>query len=250
MLDYADATSCRRVALLGYFGESFQACDCGACDNCLSPLETYDATVPAQKLLSCVYRIRAASGFDMGLKHAVDVLRGHANEKTERLGHDQLTTWGIGAETPEHEWMHLGRELLRLGYLELGTEMPVVSLTVAGRELLRTRTAVTLAKPRAVVKPKRDRQARARRGDFDYDEILFERLREHRQKLATELEVPAYIVFGDTTLREMARFYPATPTEMSGITGVGEKKLERFGDVFLAAIRAHLQVHGKQAFAD
>ena len=250
MLAYADATSCRRVELMGYFGETFQACDCGACDNCLSPLETYDATVPAQKLLSCVYRIRSASGFDMGLKHAVDVLRGHANEKTERLGHDKLSTWAIGADTPEHDWLHLGRELLRLGYLELGTEMPVVAITDAGRELLRTRTAVTLAKPRAVVKPKRDRQARARRGDFDYDEILFERLREHRQKLATELEVPAYIVFGDTTLREMARFYPTSPTEMSGITGVGEKKLERFGDVFLAAIRAHLQVHGKQTFAD
>ena len=248
MLDYADNPACRRVELMRYFGETFQACDCGACDNCLSPLETYDATVPAQKLLSCVYRIRAASGFDMGLKHVVDVLRGHANEKTERLAHDKLSTWGIGADKTEHEWMHLGRELLRLGYVELGTEMPVLGITDAGRELLRTRTAVTLAQPRAVVKPKRDRQVRARRGDFDYDEILFERLRELRKKLADERNVPAYVVFGDTSLREMARYYPGTVTELSGISGVGEKKLNEFGDTFLGAIRTHLAAHGKQSF--
>ena len=250
MLDYADTTGCRRVELMRYFGETFEACDCGACDNCLSPLETYDATVPAQKLLSCVYRIRAASGFDMGLKHVVDVLRGHANDKTERLGHDRLTTWGIGADKTEHEWMHLGRELLRLGYLELGQEMPVAGLTDAGRELLRTRTAVTLAKPRAVIKPKRDRKARARRGDFDYDEILFERLRELRKQLADERDVPAYIVFGDTSLREMARHYPASVTELGGISGVGEKKLNEFGDTFLSAIRSYTAEHGKQSFGD
>jgi ATP-dependent DNA helicase RecQ len=248
MLDYADNTGCRRVELMRYFGETFQSCDCGACDNCLSPLETYDATLPAQKLLSCVYRIRAASGFDMGLKHVVDVLRGHANEKTERLGHDKLSTWGIGADTTEHDWMHLGRELLRLGYVEIGTELPVVGITDAGRELLRTRTAVTLAKPRAEVKPKRDRKARTTRGDFDYDEILFERLRELRKKLADERDVPAYIVFGDTSLREMARYYPGTVTELSGISGVGEKKLNEFGDTFLAAIRSYLADHGKQSF--
>ena len=249
MLDYADTTGCRRVELMRYFGETFQACDCGACDNCLAPLETYDATLPAQKLLSCVYRIRAASGFDMGLKHVVDVLRGHANEKTERLRHDALSTWGIGADKTEHEWMHLGREMLRLGYVELGSEgLPVVGITDAGRELLRTRTAVTLAKPRAVVKPKRDRKVRDRRGDFDYDEILFERLRELRKKLADERDVPAYIIFGDTSLREMARYYPDNVTELSGISGVGEKKLNEFGDTFLGAIRAHLAAHGKQDF--
>ncbi len=249
MLDYADTTGCRRVELMRYFGETFQACDCGACDNCLAPLETYDATLPAQKLLSCVYRIRAASGFDMGLKHVVDVLRGHANEKTERLRHDALSTWGIGADKTEHEWMHLGREMLRLGYVELGSEgLPVVGITDAGRELLRTRTAVTLAKPRAVVKPKRDRKVRDRRGDFDFDEILFERLRELRKKLADERDVPAYIVFGDTSLREMARYYPGNVTELSGISGVGEKKLNEFGDTFLGAIRAHLAAHGKQDF--
>jgi len=251
MLDYADTTGCRRVELLRYFGETFQACDCGACDNCLSPLETYDATLPAQKLLSCVYRIREAGGFDMGLKHVVDVLRGHANEKTERLRHNALSTWGIGADRSEHDWLHFGRELLRLGYLELGAEgLPVVGVTDAGRELLRTRTAVTLAKPRAVVKPKRDRKARARRGDFDYDELLFERLRELRKKLADERDVPAYVVFGDTTLREMARYYPENPTQLSGITGVGEKKLNEFGDTFANAIRSYVREHGKQTFAE
>ena len=251
MLDYADTTGCRRVGLLRYFGETFEACDCGACDNCLSPLETYDATLPAQKLLSCVYRIRAAGGYDMGLKHAVDVLRGHANEKTERLGHERLSTWGIGADLSEHDWLHFGRELLRLGYLELGAEgLPVVGITDAGRELLRTRTAVTLAKPRAVVKPKRDRKTRTRRGDYDYDEILFERLRELRKKLADERDVPAYVVFGDTTLREMARYYPESPTQLSGITGVGEKKLNEFGDVFANAIHSYVREHGKQSFAE
>ncbi len=249
MLDYADTSGCRRVELMRYFGETFQACDCGACDNCLSPLETYDATLPAQKLLSCVYRIRAASGFDMGLKHVVDVLRGHANEKTERLGHDKLSTWGIGADKTEHEWMQLGREMLRLGYLELGSEgLPVIGITDAGRELLRTRTAVTLAKPRAVVKPKRDRRVREARGDFDFDEILFERLRELRKKLADERDVPAYIVFGDTSLREMARYYPGSVTELSGISGVGEKKLNEFGNTFLSAIRSYVSEHGKQSF--
>ena len=123
-----------------------------------------------------------------------------------------------------------------------------VGITEAGRELLRTRTAVTLAKPRAEVKPKRDRKARTTRGDFDYDEILFERLRELRKKLADERDVPAYIVFGDTSLREMARYYPGTVTELSGISGVGEKKLNEFGDTFLAAIRSYLADHGKQSF--
>jgi ATP-dependent DNA helicase RecQ len=251
MLDYAETTRCRRGELLRYFGENCDDGDCGGCDNCLSPLETYDATLPAQKLLSCVYRIRAASGFDTGLRHVVDVLRGEASEKVERLGHRNLSTWGIGADTDTEAWMHIGRELLRRGYLDLGAEnLPVVGLSEAGRELLRTRTSITLSKPRQKVVQRRDRQTRARRGDFDFDEILFERLRVLRQKLAAELGVPAYIVFGDTSLREMARYYPTTPTEMSGISGVGERKLERFGDQFLAAIRAHLTVHGKQAFAE
>lgn len=250
MLGYAETTGCRRVALLGYFGETFNKEDCGACDNCTAPLESYDATVPAQKLLSCVYRIQRASGCNFGLQHAIDVLLGADNEKVRKRGHEQLSTYGIGKDLGRAEWIHIGRQLLSRGLLvEEPGEYPTIALTDAGFELLRTRTTLQLHRPRITPKASRqDRAIRERRGDLPHDEILFERLRNLRKMLADERNVPAYVVFGDVTLRDMARAYPVTPGALGRIGGVGERKLEAFGSSFIAAIRSHLAEHPRLDF--
>ena len=244
---YAEGAGCRRAELLAYFGETFPAGGCGACDNCLEPRDTYDATVPAQKFLSCVYRIRQASRFGAGMNHVIEVLAGADTEKIRRWGHDRLSTYGIGRELPRPQWAAIGRELTRLGYVAVGGgEYATLELTAAGLGVLAARTPILLTRPMEAPKARR---TAARAGAIACDEILFERLRGLRKRLADERKVPAYIVFGDATLRAMARAYPATAAAMEGIPGMGEKKLGEFGAVFAAAIAAYLQDHGRQAFA-
>jgi ATP-dependent DNA helicase RecQ len=247
MVHYAESNGCRRAALLGYFGERFPDANCGGCDNCLSPRETYDGTLAAQKFLSCVYRIRERSGFDLGLNHVVEVLAGADTEKIRRWGHDQLSTYGIGRETSRAEWQAIGRELARLGYLrQRATDhYTVVELTPEGREALSRRTNVTLTRPLKAPEP-----AKHRAGAIACDEELFERLRALRKRLADERGVPPYVVFSDVSLRQMARFYPSDRAGFSRISGVGEKKLAEFGEVFLAEIARHLQGRPRQIFAD
>ncbi|PTY03791.1 DNA helicase RecQ [Opitutaceae bacterium EW11] len=246
IVHYAESAGCRRGELLAYFGESFPLAQCGACDNCLEPRASYDGTIVAQKFLSCVYRIRQASGFSVGMNHVIEVLTGADTEKIRRWGHDRLTTYAIGGELSRPQWSAVGRELTRLGYLAVAEgEFATLDLTAEGIEVLRTRQTVTLTKPMDLPKARR---VQRREGDIECDEILFARLRGLRKKLADERAVPAYIVFGDATLRAMAREYPTTLREMEGIPGLGEKKLAEFGATFASEIAAYLENNARMSF--
>lgn len=246
IVHYAESSGCRRAELLEYFGEKFPHNNCIACDNCLEPRETYDGTLVAQKLLSCIYRIRQATQFGVGLNHIIEVLTGADTDKIRRWGHDRLSTYGIGKELSRPAWAAVGRELMRLGYVAVAEgEYATLELSESGLTLLRTRTPVTLTKPMDLPKAKR---VIRREGDVACDEILFERLRALRKQLADERKVPAYVIFGDATLRAMARDYPAIVSAMEGIFGMGEKKRAEFGETFAAAIAEFLETNPQQAF--
>jgi ATP-dependent DNA helicase RecQ len=248
MLHYAECPSCRRVELLEYFGEPFSAEDCAACDNCLEPRATYDGTTSAQKFLSCVYRIRQASRFGVGLNHIIEVLTGADTDKVRRWNHHTLTTYGIGKDISRPEWAAIGRELLRLGLLaQAAGEFPTIEISEDGLAALKTRRVIMLTKPMSL--PKAKRPAR-RTGEIECDEVLLGRLKDLRKRLADERGVPAYIIFGDATLRAMARDYPETKDAMRGITGVGEKKLEEFAAVFAAVVAGHLETYPRITFRE
>ena len=246
MVHYAESAGCRRVELLRYFSETFEEENCGACDNCLFPRETFDGTVAAQKLLSCVFRIREKNRFGVGLNHVIEVLTGADTEKIRKWGDTQLSTYGIGKEHSRSQWAAIGRELIRLGYLRQTTEkFSVLELTNHGATFLKSRTKVTLTKPVVAAEVREHRV-----GEIACDEVLFERLRDLRKRLADERDVPAYIIFSDVALRQMARNYPASEREFARISGVGEKKLHEFGAAFLSEIAAYLQTNARQIFAD
>jgi ATP-dependent DNA helicase RecQ len=276
IIHYAESTGCRRRDLLQYFGETYAADaapgvrdglfdtaaaaeNCGACDNCLEPRETWDGTIPAQKLLSQVIRARQSGmrgDASFGLAHHAEVLTGGDTERIRRWGHEKLTTYGIGKEHSRAEWQAIGRELLRFGYLRSSTgEFPTVELTEEGMDVLRARRPVTLTRLPARLATTSDRKSggvagsprapKGRAGDIVCDETLFDLLRTMRREIADEMSVPAYIVFGDVTLREMARDMPVTPAALSEITGVGAKKLEQFGARFLTAIRDYVENRGQ-----
>jgi ATP-dependent DNA helicase RecQ len=235
---YAYATECRRHMLLGYFGETYEGAPCGACDNCLEPRAERDMTIPAQKFLSCIARIREASGHSMGLNHAIDVLLAAENEKVRRMGHDRLSTYGIGKELTRPEWRHLTDELLRLGLIEQDAQrFNVVSITPAGRRMLSERAPVLVREP--APKSPNAKRAKGAPGESIENVELFESLRALRRELADERDVPAYVVFSDAVLREIARVAPESLVQMRAISGVGDKKLAEFGQRFLDAIAEH-----------
>jgi ATP-dependent DNA helicase RecQ len=246
IVHYAESPACRRAELLEYFGEKFPLDNCGACDNCSEPRESFDGTIVAQKFLSCVYRIQQASRFGTGMNHVIEVLTGAKTEKIERWGHDQLSTYGIGRELSRTQWASVGRELMRLGYISLSSgEYATLEVSEAGMTVLRARTPITLTKPMDTPKAKR---VVRRDGDIACDEILFDKLRQLRKRLADERKVPAYIIFGDTTLRAMARDYPESAGALDAIPGMGEKKRAEFGDLFVAEIRAYLKTNSRLEF--
>ena len=262
MVHYAECANCRRSELLAYFGEEYGRAvlphgqadpqvspteeGCGGCDNCLSPRATFDGTLAAQKFLSCVFRIREKGGFGVGLNHVVEVLTGADTEKIRKWDHAGLSTYGIGKEYNRSEWAAIGRELVRLGLLRQTTEkFSTLELTNAGAAILKSRAKVTLTKP--VTAPETTTH---HVGEITCDEVLFERLRELRKRLADERDVPAYIVFSDVALRQMARNYPENERDFARISGVGEKKLREFGDVFLREIALHLATNPRQIFAE
>jgi ATP-dependent DNA helicase RecQ len=247
MVHYAEISTCRRAALLAYFSEEFPDANCGSCDNCLAPRDTFDGTLAAQKMLSCVYRVRQATQrFGVGLNHIIEVLAGARTEKLLKWGHDRVSTYGIGKEHSRTEWQAIGRELIRLGYLRQTAEkFAVIELTDEGREALRSRRLITLTRPMtAPLTPERHE------GDIACDEALFARLRQVRKRIADENNVPAYVIFSDVTLRLMARDYPTTDAEFARLSGVGEKKQRQFGPIFCSEIAAFLQANPKQVFAE
>jgi ATP-dependent DNA helicase RecQ len=238
MVGYADGLTCRRRALLGYFGEELSH-GCGNCDICLDPPETYDATEHARMALSCVYRL----GQSFGIGHVIDVLRGSENEKVMTRRHDQLSTFGIGQDLSHHAWQSLIRQLIHHGYLMQDiARYSVLRLTPAARPLLRGDETLVLAKPRTRVpsaKAHRTATRAARAGglsDLEVDEALFRHLRTLRKRLADEQQVPAYVVFTDATLARVAARKPATYVDLLEVNGVGQAKLQRYGDAFLDAI--------------
>jgi ATP-dependent DNA helicase RecQ len=248
MVHYAETRDCRRATLLRYFGEEYTKPSCEGCDNCLTPRETFDGTIPAQKFLSCIHRIHAKSGFGFGLNHIVDVLRGADTEAIRQRSHNELSTYGIGQELKREAWQAIGRELLRQGFIECAPgKFATLSLTLAGRDALRHRTPITLTKRIEVVSQSRDQKPRA--GAIECDEMLFERLRGMRRKLADERNVPAYVIFSDVSLREMARNYPTTATEFRRIPGVGEQKLKDFAEAFFSEIKNYLAGNPRQTFS-
>ena len=233
MIGMAESLSCRRRVLLGYFGQPLMA-DCGNCDVCLDPPERFDATEPARKALSCVYRV----GQRFGMKHVIDVLRGLDNERIRRLGHHELSTWGIGRDLTEEAWTSLLRQLIHHGYLVQDiANYSVLRLTDAARPLLRGEVTLELAKPRVrAAKPRKAARGQVPEG---VDDGLFQALRRLRKELADAQGVPPYVVFGDATLMQMAAVQPVDPQALLAVNGVGETKLARYGAAFLNLIRSH-----------
>ena len=248
MLALAEAADCRRVRLLAYFDET--STPCGNCDNCLSPPELIDATEPAQKLLSTIYRCQQASGTRFAATYIIDVLRGKRGDKVERHGHHAVSTFGIGADLDEQDWRSLLRQLVAQHLVEVdAAHFNVLQLGAASREVLRGQRRILL-KRRA---PGSERKRRAPRGVTGssataasavaalqalsrVDAALFERLRAWRASTAKEHGVPSYVVFPDTTLHAIASTRPATLADLRGISGVGDVKLERYGPALLACI--------------
>ena len=237
LLGWCEITRCRRRALLDYFGEEM-AEDCGNCDVCLTPPDTWDATVAAQKLLSCAFR----TGQRFGAMHLLDVLMGKSTDKVAQHRHDRLPTWGIGKELDTRGWRSVLRQLVVQGYLEADPErFNALRLTDRARPLLRGEQTLVLRRdPVATGKRKRrpERTGPADRNIPPGSEDLWDELRACRRRLAKEAGVPPYVVFHDSTLRDMLHKRPATPSDMLEVSGVGQTKLERYGNAFLAVLNA------------
>jgi ATP-dependent DNA helicase RecQ len=231
MVAFAESLTCRRRVLLGYFGENLET-DCGNCDVCINPPETFDATEDARKALSCVYRV----GQRFGVKYIADILRGADTERIRNLGHDQLSTYAIGKEKNDAEWVSIIRQLIHRGFLlQDVANYSVLKLTSQARPLLKGEQTLELARPR--IKTKASKKASQPAGDLDAaDMSLFNALRELRKTLATQQGVPPYVIFGDVSLVEMSRVRPRSSAQFLDITGVGQVKLERHGAAFMETI--------------
>ena len=233
MVAFAEALTCRRRVLLGYFGDE-QEEGCGNCDTCHVPPERYDATEDARKALSCGYRV----GQRFGMKYVVDVIRGMDTERIRNFGHDKLSTWGIGRGRSEVEWSSILRQLIHHGFLVQDiANYSVLTLTDSARPLLRGDIRLELGRPRLKQSSGRRKKLSADLGI--HDELLFERLRELRKELSDEQNVPPYVVFSDATLSQMATLLPDSKVALLDIHGVGDKKLRRYGEAFLDAIAEH-----------
>jgi ATP-dependent DNA helicase RecQ len=231
LLGWCEVTGCRRRPLLAYFGDS-QDEECGNCDGCLTPASTWDGTEAARKLLSAVYR----SDQRFGAAHLVDVLLGKETDKVLQHGHNQLSVFGIGKDLPSTTWRSVARQLIVAGYLRAdAARFGALVLTETSRGVLRGETPLQFREDpkRAVVASRKTATARVvAEKDFD----LWEALRACRQALASEHNVPAYVIFHDKTLQEMLAYRPQTASEMLGISGVGQTKLDRYGDQFLSVL--------------
>jgi ATP-dependent DNA helicase RecQ len=244
LLALAEAHDCRRVRLLAYFGEERPpGWRCGNCDNCLTPPATWDATEAARKALSCVYRFQQHGGLSFGAGHLIDVLRGKSTDKTRQHGHERLSTFGIGADVSEAQWRGVLRQLVALGHLRAEGEYGTLGLTPSAREVLRGQVQMLLREPAQA--PRRERVARGTRGDAtkappvpldETGQALFDALRAWRGEVARAHGLPAYVIFHDATLAEMARERPATLEALAGVSGVGAKKLEAYGQEILRVV--------------
>ena len=241
LLGLCESAGCRRETILGYFGESY-AGPCGNCDNCLTPPETWDGTVAAQKALSCVYR----TGQRFGIAYLIDVLLGKDNERIRRFNHHKLSVYGIGPELGAAEWRSVIWQLTAAGLLAPDPDgYGGLRLTEKSRAVLSGGKTISLRKlppktaPSKTKKPA-DQPDRSTQPLADHEARLFEALRELRLKLAREQSVPPYVIFHNATLVDMAKKKPADAAAMAAVSGVGQVKLERYGADFLQVIKAHL----------
>jgi ATP-dependent DNA helicase RecQ len=230
MVSYAEPLTCRRRALLGYFGENTVE-DCGNCDMCLNPPDRYDATQDAQKVLSCVFRV----GQRFGAKHVIDVLRGSQNKRMKELHHDRLSTFAIGEDKTQDAWSSLIRQLVHLGFLYQDVaNYSVLKLTELSRSVLVGQQRLELARPR--IKTITKKAVKKRAIDLDYNESLFQRLRGLRKRIADDTNVPPFVVFSDASLIEMAFYLPSHQQAMLAINGVGKHKFDKYGQLFIDEI--------------
>ena len=242
LLALAEAHDCRRVRLLAYFGEKSTAC--GNCDNCLNPPATWDATEAARKMLSCIYRFRQHGGIGFGAGHLIDVLRGKRSDKAAQHGHEQLSTFGIGTDLSEAQWRGVVRQLVALGHVRTAGEFNTLELNQSARAVLKGDVAIRLreareAPPRAKGSRKAGRAAETLVLDADA-QTRFQALKLWRAAVAREHNLPAYVVFHDATLAQMAEQSPDTLDELAGISGVGAKKLQAYGADILQVMRGVL----------
>ncbi|HEX2012187.1 MAG TPA: DNA helicase RecQ [Roseateles sp.] len=247
LLALAEATDCRRQRLLGYFGEASSAC--GNCDNCIAPPATWDGTEAARKLLSCIYRFHQNGGQRFGAGHLIDVLRGKLTDKVAQYGHQSLSTWAVGADLSEQQWRAVLRQLIALGHVFTEGEYSTLALAESARSVLKGEVLLLLRVPS--VAPKRGKGSRTGAGggrsggraaeavDLDFEaQQRFEALKQWRSEVAKEHGLPAYVIFQNVTLAEMARAHPQSLDELAGISGVGAKKLEAYGREILRVLEA------------
>lgn len=244
MLGYSETARCRRQVLLGYFGETFPG-PCGNCDICLGNVEVVDGTLAAQKALSCAYR----TGQMFGANHLIDVLVGKDTPKVRAFGHDTVSTFGIGKELSVFEWRSVYRQLVAAGLMKVDMEKKGgLRLSASCGPVLKGQQVFELRKDPVPVKKSTkqkvsrslpDAQAEGGQTSFEFDPALWERLRSLRFELAQKSSIPAYTVFHDSTLKELVTRLPGTPEEMLTISGIGQAKLDKYGDLFLEAIRQY-----------
>jgi ATP-dependent DNA helicase RecQ len=243
LVGLAETTNCRRTRLLGYFGETLSAVKCNNCDNCLSPPAVRDGKVIAQKLLSCAYR----TGQRFGAMHLIDVLVGRATERVKQFGHDKISVFGVGRELNEKQWRAALRQLVAMGHLQPDSEaFGALKLTESARGILKGETEVMLREETAGSRIRASR-TKSRRGDIvprpaspgeTGNSALQGMLRAWRSEVARKRGVPAYVVLHDATIDGIATSRPTTPEQLRGIPGIGDKKLEHYGDELIALVKA------------
>ncbi len=231
MLAYCEAAGCRRAVLLNYFGE--EARPCGNCDTCLEPPQQWDATVPAQKLISAALR----TGQRFGAAYLIDIVRGKATPRVIQFGHDKLPTFGVGADTDEADWRSVMRQLVAGGLLDANAErFGALTLTPAARPVLKGETRLMLRRQQRRRKHAAGRPAGSHPAASAEGDTLFDALRAWRAALAREQGVPAYVILHDRTLRELAAMRPATPEELLQVNGIGAAKAARYGAALLGVV--------------
>jgi ATP-dependent DNA helicase RecQ len=238
MLALCETVSCRRAQLLGYFGQAYEG-PCGNCDTCLTPPESWDGTVAAQKLLSTVLRLQRERGQKFGAGQSIDILLGKETEKVTQFRHQDLTVFGIGTELRESEWRGVVRQLLAAGLLAVEGDYGTLVLTPRSADVLRGELKVMMRREPERVKPARSSRSSSPAAATELspaDQPLFEALRAWRASVAKEQKLPAYVIFHDATLRSIAALKPATLDQLGTVSGVGQGKLVKFGDQVLEVV--------------
>ncbi|MBP6057491.1 MAG: DNA helicase RecQ [Nitrosomonas sp.] len=234
MLSLCETTTCRRLRMLSYFGETVVTGACGNCDVCLNPPQVWDATVEVQKALSCAYR----TGQNFGAGHLIDVLRGHLTERVKEWHHGTISTFGIGKDLQERTWRAIFRQIVALGLLTTDSEgHGALHLTEASRPVLKGQQTVYLRLQTTSERSSNKRQADDLALLDSAERYLWEQLRAWRAKTAKEHGVPAYVIFHDATLHELVRLCPQTEDELRQVTGVGARKLDKYGDYLMEILR-------------